>query len=330
MGLPQRRLGDAGPLVSSIGFGAMGLSGVYGPANDAASIATVRRAIALGVTLIDSADIYGDRGHNERLIGRAISGRRSELVLATKFGGGTNPDGSIEGLARPQRVAPSLEASLRRLRVDHVDIYYLHRVDPATPIEETVGAMAILVERGLTRFIGLSEASAATIKRAHKIHPITAVQSEYSLFTRDPEREILPVTEDLGIGFVAYSPLGRGILSRSIQRADDLPASDWRATVPRFQGAALDRMTALAEDLGAIAADIGLTSAQLALSWLLTKGSGLVALPGTRRIENLESNLAAAATVLSDGVVGRIEALFPPDVVPFDRYPRDGMVRVNQ
>jgi aryl-alcohol dehydrogenase-like predicted oxidoreductase len=329
MALPQRQLGHSGPLVSSIGFGAMGLSGVYGKANDRASIATVQRAIDLGVTLIDTADIYGDRGHNEGLIGRAISGRRNEIILATKFGGGFNADGTVGGLGRPEIVAPSLESSLRRLKVDHVDIFYLHRVDPETPIEDTVGAMGNLVTRGLARFIGLSEAGTATIKRAHAIHPITVLQSEYSLFTRDPEVQILPLTQELGIGFVAYSPLGRGLLSRSIQRAADVAPSDWRATVPRFQGPGLDRMIGLAAELEAIALPLGLTSAQLALAWLLTKGRAVVPLPGTRRVANLESNIRAATAVVPADVIQRLELLFPPDVVPADRYPPDSMVRVN-
>lgn len=329
MSLPQRQLGRGGPRVSPIGFGAMGLSGVYGPANDAASVDTVRRAIDLGVNLIDTADIYGERGHNERLIGSAIAGRRSEVVLATKFGGGANPDGSIEGLGGPGRVAPSLEASLDRLKVDHVDLYYLHRVDPATPIEDTVGAMADLVRRGLTRFIGLSEAGPGTIRRAHATHPITVIQSEYSVLTRDPEAEVLPLTEELGIGFVAYSPLGRGVLSRSIQTTKDLESTDWRRTVPRFQGAALDRMTALATELESIAASLELTGAQLGLAWILAKWPGAVALPGTRRIANLEANLVAATAALPLDVVRRVDELFPPNVVPADRYPPDGIVRVN-
>jgi len=307
----------------------MGLSGVYGQANDRASISTVRRAIDLGVTLIDTADVYGARGHNERLIGRAISGRRHEIILATKFGGGFNADGTVGGLGRPEVVAASLEASLGRLKVDHVDIFYLHRVDPATPIEDTVGAMGNLLTRGLTRFIGLSEAGAATIKRAHAVCPITVLQSEYSLFTRDPETEILPLTEELGIGFVAYSPLGRGILSRSIRRARDLAPSDWRATVPRFQGAGLDRMMALAAELEAIALPLGLTSAQLALAWLLGKGRSIVPLPGTRSIANLESNVRSATAVVPVEMIQGLELLFPLDVVPADRYPPDSMVRVN-
>jgi aryl-alcohol dehydrogenase-like predicted oxidoreductase len=329
MALPQRQLGQSGPLVSSIGFGAMGLSGVYGAANDRASIATVQRAMDLGVTLIDTADIYGERGHNELLVGRAIAGRRDEIVLATKFGGGFKPDGTVEGLGRPAIVAPSLEASLRRLQVDYVDIFYLHRVDPATPIEETVGAMGNLVTRGLTRFIGLSEAGPASIKRACAVHPIAVLQSEFSLFTRDPEHEILPMTDELGIGFVAYSPLGRGILSRSIRRASDVALSDWRATVPRFQGPELGRMIALAAELEEIALPLGLTSAQLALAWLLTKGRAVVPLPGTRNVANLEANVRAATALVPADVMRRLELLFPPDVIPADRYPPDSMARVN-
>lgn len=329
MTLPHRQLGLSGPIVASIGFGAMSLSGVYGEADDQASIIALQRAMDLGVTLIDTADIYGEAGHNERLVGQAIAGRREEIVLATKFGGGFNADGTVDGLGRPSIVAPSLEASLRRLKVDYVDLFYLHRVDPQTPIEDTVAAMGDLVSRGLVRFLGLSEAGASTIKRAHAVHPIAAVQSEYSLFTRDPEREVLPTTEALGIGFVAYSPLGRGILSRSIRRASDLAPSDWRATVPRFQGQGLERMLALAAELEAVAVPLGLTSAQLALAWLLAKGRAVVPLPGTRSVRNLESNLLAASAALSPSTMRLLERTFPPNVVAADRYPPDSMMRVD-
>src|SRR6267143_2485390 len=247
MALPVRHLGRSGLDVSAVGFGAMSLAGVYGPADDAESLRTLQRALDLGVTFLDTADIYGD-GRSERLVGQAIQGRRSGVVVATKFGGGFNPDGTAGGLGRPERVLPALEASLRRLGTDYVDLYYLHRVDPTTPIEETVGAMAELVDRGLIRHIGLSEVSPATLRRAHATHRVTALQTEYSLFTREPEAELLPLTAQLGIGFVAYSPLGRGVLASRIRAESDLRPDDWRASVPRFQGEGLRRMIGLARE----------------------------------------------------------------------------------
>jgi aryl-alcohol dehydrogenase-like predicted oxidoreductase len=324
----QRKLGTHGPVTSAIGFGAMGLSGVYGSADEDEGIATLRRALELGVTMIDTADIYGDGG-NERLVGRAIGGDRDTVVLATKFGGGFRPDGSWHGLGRPETVRPALEASLRRLSVDHVDLYYLHRVDPATPIEDTVGAMADLVEAGLVRFIGLSEAGPETIRRAHGVHPITALQTEYSLITRDAEADVLPVTRELGIGFVAYSPLGRGVLGGAIQRPLDLPADDWRATVPRFQGASLEKMLGAARKFRALAADLDLTPAQLALAWLMHQGPGIVPIPGTRRAANLEANVSAADFTLDAATLSRIDKLLPAGALGADRYPPGSMERVG-
>jgi aryl-alcohol dehydrogenase-like predicted oxidoreductase len=324
----QRRLGAHGPVSSAIGFGAMGLSGVYGGADEAEGLATLRRAMELGVTMLDTADIYG-AGANERLVGRAIASNRDGVLLATKFGGGFAPDGSGRGLGRPEGVRPALEASLRRLAVTHVDLFYLHRVDPATPIEDTVGAMADLVHAGLARFIGLSEAGPDTVRRAHRVHPVTALQTEYSLLTRDVETSVLPVTRELGIGFVAYSPLGRGVLGGAIQRPSDLPPGDWRATVPRFQGASLDRMLDLGREFSAIAAGLALTPAQLALAWLLHQGPDIVPIPGTRRARNLEANARAADVTLDQATLSRLDELLPAGTVGADRYPAGSMERVG-
>jgi aryl-alcohol dehydrogenase-like predicted oxidoreductase len=327
--MQQRRLGASGPFAGAIGFGAMPLSGVYGTASDDAGLRTLRRAMALGVTLIDTADIYGD-GHNERLVGRAIAGHRDDVVLATKFGGGVSEDGSPNGLGRPEVVRPCLEASLSRLRTDHVDLYYLHRVDPATPIEETIGAMSDLVTAGLVRFIGLSEAGPATIRRAQLVHPVTALQTEYSLLTRDPELDVLAVTRQLGIGFVAYSPLGRGVLSGAVSRASDLPAGDWRASVPRFAGSSLETMLGLQRAFRAMAAQLGLSPAQLALAWLLSQGPDIVPIPGTRSVGNLEANLGAAEVTLDAATRSRLGDLFPVGAVAGDRYPPGDIERVGR
>jgi aryl-alcohol dehydrogenase-like predicted oxidoreductase len=324
----QRRLGARGPVTGAIGFGAMGLSGVYGSADDDEGVATLRRAMELGVTLIDTADIYAD-GANERLVGRAVASDRDRVVLASKFGGGFNDDGSWSGQGRPEAVRPALEASLSRLAVEHVDLYYLHRVDPATPIEDTVGAMAELIEAGLVRFIGLSEAGPDTIRRAHRVYPITALQTEYSLMTRDAETDVLPVTRELGIGFVAYSPLGRGVLSGAIERPSDLPANDWRASVPRFQGSSLDTMLSLGQAFRALAADLALTPAQLALAWLLHQGPDIVPIPGTRRIANLEANVSAADVTLDAATLARLDEMLPAGVLGEDRYPPGSIERVG-
>jgi aryl-alcohol dehydrogenase-like predicted oxidoreductase len=327
--MQQRRLGSSGPLVGAIGFGAMGLSGVYGPVSDAEGLATLERVLQLGMTLIDTADIYGD-GHNELLIGRAIARNRDQVVLATKFGGGFNDDGSSGGLGRPDLVRPAVEASLRRLGVDHVDLYYLHRVDPMTPIEDTVGAMAELVSAGLVRYLGLSEAGAATIRRAHRVHPLTALQTEYSLVTRDPEHDILPVVRELGIGFVAYAPLGRGILGGAIQQPSDLPPGDWRATVPRFQGANLAEMAQLVNEFRTLAAELDLTPPQLALAWVLGQGPDIIPIPGTRSAANLETNAQAGNVMLDSNVTARLDRLFPVGAVKADRYPPRNMERLNR
>jgi aryl-alcohol dehydrogenase-like predicted oxidoreductase len=301
----------------------MSFAGVYGGADDAESEATVARALELGVTFIDTANIYG-AGHSEEVVGRAIAGRRADVVLATKFGGG-----GTSGLGRRDKVRPALEASLARLGTDYVDLYYLHRVDPTTPIEETVGAMADLVAGGLVRSLGLSEAAPATIRRAHATHPITALQTEYSLFSREPEAEILPTTRELGIGFVAYSPLGRGLLTGQFQRRGDIPEDDWRRGVPRWQEDNFDHNVRLVTRLQAIARRHDISAAQLALAWLLHQGTDVVPIPGTRKRANLEANAAAADVTLTSEELGEIEAIASPQTVAGARGSEQYMDRVN-
>jgi aryl-alcohol dehydrogenase-like predicted oxidoreductase len=321
--MQHRRLGNAGPMVSAVGLGAMSFAGVYGDAEDAESEATVARALELGVNFIDTANIYG-AGHSEEVVGRAIAGRRAEVVLATKFGGG-----GASGLGGRDKVRPALEESLGRLGTDYVDLYYLHRVDPSTPIEETVGAMADLVGAGLIRYIGLSEAAPATIRRAHATHPITALQTEYSLFSREPEAEILPSTRELGIGFVAYSPLGRGLLTGQFRRREDLPEDDWRRSVPRWQEDNFDQNVRLVAHLEEIAARHHISTAQLALAWLLHQGTDIVPIPGTRKRENLEANAAAADVTLSDDELREIDAVASPETIAGARGSAGYMERVN-
>src|ERR1700676_609201 len=311
--MQQRRLGREGLMVSAVGLGAMSFAGVYGGSDDAESEDTITRALELGVNFIDTANIYG-AGRSEEIVGRVIANRRADVVLATKFGGGGEP-----GLGRPDKVAPALDASLARLRTDYVDLYYLHRVDPSTPIEETVGAMAELVRAGKVRYLGLSEAAPETIRRGHATHPITALQTEYSLFSRDPETAILPTTRELGIGFVAYSPLGRGLLTGRYRRGDDLPEGDWRQSVPRFQGENLDANARIVARLEAIAAAHQVTVAQLALAWVLHQGDDVVPIPGTRRRANLEANAAAADVVLSADDLASIDDVASPELVAGER-----------
>ncbi len=319
----HRRLGKEGPTVSSVGLGAMSFAGIYGDAEDAESIATISRALELGITFIDTANVYGS-GHSEEVVGRAIAGRRADVVLATKFGGG-----GVSGLGRRDKVRPALEESLARLGTDYVDLYYLHRVDPTTPIEETVGAMAELVAAGLVRYLGLSEAAPETIRRAHATHPITALQTEYSLFSREPEDEILPATRELGIGFVAYSPLGRGMLTGQFQRLEDLPPDDWRRSVPRWQEENFEQNVRIVAGLEEIARRHGISAAQLALAWVLHQGDDIVPIPGTRRRVNLEANAAAADVSLSADDVAEIEAVASPDRVAGARGADAYMARVN-
>ncbi len=321
-----RKLGKNGPMVSAIGLGAMSLAGVYGAADDAESIATVQRALDVGMTLIDTADIYG-AGHSEEVVGRAIRGRREQVVLATKFGGGQQSPG---GNGRPEYVRSSLEGSLRRLNVDHVDLYYLHRVDFSRPIEETVGAMAQLVQEGKVRYLGLSEAAPATIRRAQAVHPIAALQTEYSLFSREPESAIFPTLRELGIGFVAYSPLGRGLLTGRIQRPGDLPENDWRRSVPRFQDQNLEQNVRLVEEINRLADGLGITPAQLALAWLLRQGEDIVAIPGTRHVANLEANAVAADLTLDDATVEKLTRLTAGGAVAGERASAGYMERVDR
>ena len=322
----QRRLGGQGLVVSSLGLGCMGMSEFYGALDDAESVATIHRALDLGITLLDTADVYGPHT-NERLVGRAIAGRRDAIVLATKFGIVRGPDPRSRGVnGRPEYVRASCDASLQRLGVDHIDLYYQHRVDANVPIEETVGAMADLVGQGKVRYLGLSEAAPATIRRAHAVHPISALQTEYSLWSREPEAEILPMCHELGIGFVAYSPLGRGFLTGRFRRFEDLPPDDYRRTVPRFQGENFDKNLGLVKRVEEIAGEKGCTPAQLALAWLLARGEDIVPIPGTKQRRRLEENAAATNVTLTAAELRRIEAVAPQGVAAGERYPA-GMQR---
>jgi aryl-alcohol dehydrogenase-like predicted oxidoreductase len=310
-------LGGQGLEVSRQGLGCMGMSEFYGASNEGEAIATIHRAIELGVDFLDTADVYGN-GRNEELVGRAIADRRDRVVLATKFGNVRNQDGSWAGISgRPEYVKAACEASLRRLRVDVIDLYYQHRVDADTPIEETVAAMKALVEEGKVRYLGLSEAAPETIRRAHAVHPITALQSEYSLWTRDPEDAVLPTVRELGIGFVAYSPLGRGFLSGRIGSLDDLDPDDFRRRHPRFQPGNFERNFALVDRVRELAEEKGLTPSQVALAWVHSRGGDVVPIPGTKRREYLEQNVAAADLELTADELQRLEEVFP---TAGDRY----------
>jgi aryl-alcohol dehydrogenase-like predicted oxidoreductase len=328
--MEKRKLGSLE--VSALGLGCMGMSAFYGSAEEDESIATIRRARELGITFLDTAQLYGPLT-NEELVGRAIAGHRDDYVIATKFArrmdsatpGDMSSIGALDGSA--EHVRSSIDGSLRRLGTDQVDLYYQHRVDPNVPIEETVGAMAELVQAGKVRHIGLSEASAETIRRAHAVHPITAVQTEYSLWTRDVEAEILPTCRELGIGFVPYSPLGRGFLSGRFSSPEDLDAGDFRRTGPRFTGANLEANLALARKVAEIAQEKGITPAQLALAWVLAQGDDVVPIPGTKRREYLEQNAAAVDVALTAEELARIDAEVPR--AAGDRYDETGMASVN-
>jgi aryl-alcohol dehydrogenase-like predicted oxidoreductase len=327
--MEQRQLGTSGLTVSALGLGCMGMSAFYGETDTDESIATLHRAIELGITFFDTAELYGPNA-NEELLGRAFAGRRDEVVIATKFGVKPNADGPA-GRPRdgtPENVRASIEGSLKRLGTDHVDLYYQHRMDPDTPIEETVGALAELVQEGKIRHIGLSEAAPETIRRAHAVHPIAAVQSEYSLFTRDIEAEVLPTLRELGIGLVAYSPLGRGFLSGRFSSADDLDADDWRRTQPRFQGENAERNLELARAVADLAAEKGIPPAQLALAWVLAQGDDIVPIPGTKRRTYLEQNAGAVEVELSGDDLARIgDAIGEPAGT---RYDAGGMQSLNR
>jgi aryl-alcohol dehydrogenase-like predicted oxidoreductase len=326
--MQTRTLGPDGPEVSAIGLGCMGMSAFYGRTDEAEALRTIARALDLGCNFLDTSDLYGPHT-NERLVGSAIADRRDEVFLATKFGIkielGDQPRRSIDG--SPAYVREACEGSLERLGVDHIDLYYQHRVDPRTPIEETVGAMAELVDAGKVRYLGLSEASAETIRRAHAVHPITAVQSEYSLWTRDVEAEILPTLEELGIGFVPYSPLGRGFLCGRFTSPEELDEGDFRRYGPRFTGQNLEHNLLLAERVKELAGEKGIAPGQLALAWVLHRGEHIVPIPGTKRVSYLEENLAAAEVDLSEDEVMRIADAVP--AAAGDRYDPEGMASVN-
>ena len=331
--MQTRTLGRDGPTVSALGLGCMGMSAFYGGrGSDADAIAVIHRALERGVTLLDTADMYGPHT-NEVLVGKAIAGRRDQVVLATKFGIRLEPSDtaarSVDG--RPEYVIAACEASLQRLGVDHIDLYYQHRVDGTVPIEDTVGAMARLVEQGKVRFLGLSEASASTIRRAHAVHPITAVQTEYSLWSRDPEANgVLATVRELGIGFVPYSPLGRGFLTGAIRSPADFDADDYRRQSPRFQGENFDRNLALVDAVTAMAKTQGVSPGQLALAWVLAQGEDLVPIPGTKRLAYLEENLGALQVQLGADEPTRIDAIFPAHAAAGPRYAPAAMATLNR
>ena len=327
--METRKLGQQGLEVSALGLGCMGMSDFYGSRDETESIATINRALDLGATFLDTADMYGV-GANEELVGRVVRERREWIVVASKFGNVRGSDGSFKGInGRPDYVRSACDASLKRTGLDVIDLYYQHRVDPDVPIEETVGAMADLVRAGKVKYLGLSEAAPATIRRAHAVHPITALQTEYSLWSRDVEDQILPTVRELGIGFVPYSPLGRGFLTGQFKTPDDLDAGDTRRNHPRFQGAAFQKNLDLVAAIDTMAADKGCTPAQLALAWVLRQGEDIVPIPGTKRRKYLEDNLGALDVELSDADLARIDDILPPGAAQGTRYPDASMASID-
>lgn len=320
--MKQRKLGNQGLMVSELGLGCMGMSEFYGTPDENEAIATIHRALELGVTFLDTADMYG-MGHNEELVGKAIGDRRDQVILATKFGNVRGSDGSFLGVnGKPDYVREAVDASLKRLGTEVIDLYYQHRVDPNTPIEETVGAMAELVQQGKVRYLGLSEAAPETIRRAQAVYPISALQTEYSLWSREPEAEILPTCRELGIGFVPYSPLGRGFLTGKIRSIDDLLEGDYRASrYPRFAAENLQQNLELVQRIEEMAAYKGVKPGQLALAWVLAQGEDIVPIPGTKRRTYLEENIAAAQITLSQAELDQIAKMLPPGIAAGDRYP---------
>lgn len=328
--MEMRKLGSQGLEVSALGLGCMGMSEFYAGRDDAESAATIHRAIDLGLTFLDTADMYGV-GRNEELVGRVVRERREWVVVATKFGNVRGADGSFRGISgRPDYVRQACDASLQRTGLDVIDLYYQHRVDPEVPIEETVGAMAELVRAGKVKYLGLSEAAPETIRRAHAVHPITALQTEYSLWTRDPEDAILPTVRELGIGFVPYSPLGRGFLTGQFRRPEDIPADDYRRDNPRFQGEAFAKNLSLVQEIEAMAQEKGWTSAQLALAWVLAQGDDIVPIPGTKRRRYLEDNIGALDVTLTDDDRARIDRILPPGAATGTRYAAPQMASLGR